>query len=900
MLKSRRFLLVIVIIPVLGLLVWLVRPPAAPPVAQASGTLTGTVYQDYNANGQRDLSSTLANNGAGTVNLAFDRGLAGVTVTAYDGTGTISSTTTSAANGTYSLVIAGTGPYRVEFTTLPAGFHPAPFGLNNATTVRFVPDGNSSSVDLGILLPHEYCQNNPELATACYVYGDQITGPNNTSPVLVSSPYSAGSTRTTGAAPFADFDAPTTHALMVPANQLGPTWGMAYQRITRQLYAAALMKKHAGFGPGGPGAVYKVDWATGATSVYANLNTLFGAGTAGVDPHNPADYDTDNGNATWDAVGKAALGGLAVSDDDTRLYVINLANRTLYEMPLDAAPTAGNIRTAAVPTALPGCPAAGDARPFAVNYESGLVYVGVICSAESTQNAADLQAHIYTVDPATLVFNAAPVFSIPLNYPRGVGNTGTTGQFAEWVPWTATFNALPPTVGQNNWNFPVYPQPILTDIAFDNGTLILGLRDRFGDQTGSNNFDNPSAPPGPPTPLYNGVTAGDVLRACSNGAGGWVLESNGRCGGLGTAPQNTGQGPGNGEYYFKDFYSPYHDEVAIAGLAQIPGYPDMVTTVFDPIALSGGTFDGGLRWFSNATGDFSKAYRIYDGDIGNGVTFAKANGLGDLVPICEAAPIEIGNFVWLDTDKDGVQDPGEQPIPGVTVRLYAADGTLLATAITDANGQYYFSSAPGTSTSSARYGISSLSPNTANFTVRLDNALDYAAGGPLNGYSPTLLDSDPSANGNSRDSDGAVVGGFPRTTFNTGGPGHNNHTYDFGFATNPTAAQLVSFRAYRLFDGAVTVEWVTAAEVDTARFTLYRAPTLDFSQAAAIHTINAARRPGGSTYTFADQPAGAGPWWYWLESSSTTGELTRYPPASTAAGRLAQPYLVFLPTVGRQ
>lgn len=104
------------------------------------------------------------------------------------------------------MVIAGTGPYRVEFTTLPAGTStPAPFGLNNATTVRFVPDGNSSSVDLGILLPHEYCQNNPELATACYVYGDQMAGrrrqPRPRLLALLGRQHPYGP----GAAPFADF-----------------------------------------------------------------------------------------------------------------------------------------------------------------------------------------------------------------------------------------------------------------------------------------------------------------------------------------------------------------------------------------------------------------------------------------------------------------------------------------------------------------------------------------------------------------------------------------------------------------------------------------------------------------------------------------------------------------------
>ncbi|HOX04494.1 MAG TPA: SdrD B-like domain-containing protein [Candidatus Paceibacterota bacterium] len=51
----------------------------------------------------------------------------------------------------------------------------------------------------------------------------------------------------------------------------------------------------------------------------------------------------------------------------------------------------------------------------------------------------------------------------------------------------------------------------------------------------------------------------------------------------------------------------------------------------------------------------------------------------------------IGDTIWRDWDGDGIQDPGEEGIPGVTVNLYAADGTtLLATTVTDANGFYEF------------------------------------------------------------------------------------------------------------------------------------------------------------------------------------------------------------------
>ena len=50
----------------------------------------------------------------------------------------------------------------------------------------------------------------------------------------------------------------------------------------------------------------------------------------------------------------------------------------------------------------------------------------------------------------------------------------------------------------------------------------------------------------------------------------------------------------------------------------------------------------------------------------------------------------IGDFVWLDLDEDGVQDPNEPGISGVTVTLKDADGNVVGTAITDPNGAYSF------------------------------------------------------------------------------------------------------------------------------------------------------------------------------------------------------------------
>ncbi len=748
----------------------------------AAGMISGIVFQDYNANGVRDTGVTIANNGRGSIAVANDRGIQGVMVTAYDGTGAVAGTGTTGANGAYMLTATGTGPYRIEFVNLPAGFQPGPHLGNSpvsgaGTTVQFIADGNSSNVNLSLIIPSEYCQNNPELATSCYSFGDQA----GTEEVMVTFPYSAGTTRITGPAPFTDYDSPF-HGILARANQIGTTWGLAYARSSRTLYTSAFMKKHSGYGSAGPAAIYKIDRATNAISTYVNINTILGAGNAGTDPHDTTNFDRDNGNVSWDAVGKISFGGMAISEDETKLYAMNLASRQLLEIPLNTAPTAANIRLKAVPTNLPGCTSVNDVRPFAVTAYQNKLYIGMICSAESTVtdqtpigDTSKLQAYVYTVDPATLDFSVAPVFQMGLNYPRRCADSAQIGPpncfSAAWRSWTPIYRNFG-TEGRAIW-----PQPILAGIAFDNGNLILGFRDRAGDQFGNQTLDNPAD-----NIRYYGVAAGETLRACGSPMTGWTLENNGRCGGVGIGPQGTNQGPGGGEFYFYDGSDPFTDEVTMGGVLALPGAPDVALTVYDPIPVfeESSLFDGGIRWMNNTTGNYTKSYRVYDGQQTLGGPFGKANGLGDLEALCDAAPIEVGNRIWRDVDGDGVQDANEPGIGGVTVTLLAPDGSTIGTAVTDAAGNFYFTSIAGTNTPNAIYGIAGLRPNTQGYRLTLSRAADSQAGGPLSG----LNLSPANAGGNTqdqRDSDAMAVSGVPTIMFNTGVAGASNHTYDIGF-----------------------------------------------------------------------------------------------------------------------
>jgi hypothetical protein len=701
--------------------------------------ICGQVFLDTDADGQRDLD---------------EPGIEGILVTATAPDGTVLGMTTTDQDGRYVLTFTTGQEVRIEFTNVPPGLFPG----HSEGLIRFVTAPNCN-VDLPLIRPPFFCADNaPTLATACYAFGDQQAA--GSAPAIVSFPYTAGAH---GSLDPNDHAQPP-HPVEATAAQVGTTWGLAWQHASDSLFAAAFMKRHAGFGPGGPGAIYRIDRNGENVGLFLDLNALFGSPVAGLDPHASDDYFHDP--ASWDPVGKLALGGMDLSEDQETLYVLNLAGRSVIGIPIGIPPAApissSQVAIYPVPLDQEDCPdPVTDLRPFALTQREGRIYVGAVCSAESTLRAEDLRAYVYGLDPGSGMYDL--LLDASLNYPRRCADAAWTpdcsGKPAAWNPWRAQPTFI--------LSVKVHPQPWLTDLVFDGDDLVLGLRDRFGDQRGVRAGSTDPADPN----LYSAISAGDLLRACSDGKGGFRLESNGSCGGVTTAGAGSGQGPGGGEFYFEEDYPKYgdpafiprHDEIASGGLAQVPFLPDVLSTAFDPVPVfdDGTIGTGGVIWQDNASGARSRSYEVY-AQTQIGPTFGKANGLGDLEALCEVLPIELGNRVWHDLDEDGLQDAGEPGVPGVTVELY--EGLERVSDVrTDQQGIYRFERA------NVPFGVR---PGT-EYSIHV-----VLAGGPLS--DAALSPSDQGAN-DLIDSDGVLFGGNSVAQVLTGAPGENDYSVDFGF-----------------------------------------------------------------------------------------------------------------------
>ncbi len=226
-------------------------------------------------------------------------------------------------------------------------------------------------------------------------------------------------------------------------------------------------------------------------------------------------------------------------------------------------------------------------------------------------------------------------------------------------------------------------------------------------------------------------------------------------------------------------------------MALRPGSGEIMTTALDPINnynvpanWSSHPFDiGGVIKSNNATGANNDGYAVYQGDLSGGV-FGKSAGLGDIELGC-ATPqyLEVGNYVWKDTNKNGVQDPCEPPLSNITVSLWKG-GTQIASTTTNASGEYYFSSKSNLTTPAnwtATGADTTLLPSMA-YEIRIDTTNQAQ----LDTLKLTTANATTNNGNDQNDSDAAVTGNYAVISFTTGAAGSTNHTLDFGFFPCPT------------------------------------------------------------------------------------------------------------------
>ena len=177
---------------------------------------------------------------------------------------------------------------------------------------------------------------------------------------------------------------------------------------------------------------------------------------------------------------------------------------------------------------------------------------------------------------------------------------------------------------------------------------------------------------------------------------------------------------------------------------------------------------------------------LYGIDNGTTVQFVQSGNCANLgldSLSMDSTILEIGNYVWRDTDKDGIQDACESGISGVTVELVKG-GSVIASTQTNANGQYYFSDK---NASDANLTWSGTGADTAliintSYTIRISNAEGASQQPPLDSLALTITNAN-SNNSDNIDNDASRVSiTNAEVTATTGDYGCANHSFDFGFS----------------------------------------------------------------------------------------------------------------------
>ena len=750
----------------------LVTSPISP--ASAATTVSGRAYVDGDLNGEFD---------------GIDFGYQGLTVRAYDGSGALVGSDTTSNEGEYSISIDSSegALLRIEFDT-PSGYEPS-FAGASSTSIQFVQAGDTN-VNYGVQVPADYCGNNGKIASVCLYQGPAgiAASSSGTDRVLGLSAFSP-STKMQYNVPVASDETVTT---LTTKDKVGATWGLGYQRDKQLLWNSAMVRRHAGLGPKGLGGLYVTNTSgqmVASFDLAADKGLTFAATPS---DFTDANRDIVTSTATsptrsfvtqsrdvpgFGGVGKAGIGDIDVSTDSAYLWLVNLYERKIHRFPIGgtaSAPTLGTVQSWPIDNGHTCTKPV--LRAWGIDPNSdGTLNVAAVCTDEGLAAPTSFPGEgiILRLDPTKTGTSAwSTVTTVDFSYKHKYDYCDIAPRTCHWHRWSDDIASISAagsvSGGEQHW----YTQPMILDLeTLGDGSIVLGVSDRMSYQSGYQNY-KPAATTNSNPGYMTGWTAGDSILICKTDSG-YLQESSGSCAGT-----NKYFSSRTDEFFYDTFG---HPETVIGGMALARG--SLAIASMDPAAY----YTSGIRWVNTVNGDQTNALNLNN-------TMGKVSSIGDLEALCDQAPIQIGNRLWYDSDKDGIQDANEKPIVGVTVHLYAADETtLLGTAITNAKGEYYFNSNLTEVAAGDGDNVGGGLTVDQIFVIKLDLASDFAAGGGLHECSLTTTDAtdDVSALDDSIDNDATAQGSAWVITTRTTKPGVNDHTYDFG-CHNPAILAEVS------------------------------------------------------------------------------------------------------------
>jgi uncharacterized repeat protein (TIGR01451 family) len=726
--------------------------PASCSVVSSSGC-TGFVFFDGNNNGTKDASEV---------------GFGGVTVKAYNASNALAATAISAFTpvpGQYSLGGLTNGQaYRIEFT-VPAGYNDGAFGTTPQTSVQFVQAG-ATCPNFGVYVPGVCLPDK----TIRVIAGCAAIPLINSTISLVSWDYTSCVTT------LARYAA-TPHTDDANASQVGIPLGLGLlnkDKKNRVIFSTIASPNTGVFpeSPDGKDALYIADY-TGTGNGFQSVKLL--TKLTGLTPS--INISNQNPVGTTTNFGEYGLGGVDISEDNKTLYVVNMGNGKLVKLDISGidyatVPTGGYtnlpVSEITIPTSTAGC-TNGVFRPTGIEVYAGSVYVAGICDAStsSTNTNSDLRLKVLKMNPSNNNFTVVMNEDLSAIIAGSISSNTGQGPNPGWkqTKWKDTFVG---GWGESNGEV----QPVAVDMDFDDtGSIILGVTNRKV-------YSNSSV-----------SETGYLVRTYRQADGSFALENAGVSGPYTSSARinpslqpgnfnNTPAGPGQKWFFEQGMVNSIpndgHPNLFSGGVFIVPGKQEVLAGFVDPLEFQ----QTGARYFDWTTG-ITKC--------GTSVTGFKVFAITGTQGVCDATPVEIGDRVWRDNNLNGIQDADEPGLKGVTVAVCEPGTTTpIATAITDANGYYIFSTAAGTSTTNIKYGVA------LNFNAPYDVKVTGLGSDPsvsgltLTGMSPVLGETASTTNTGATpaNSDAFLVGGLPTIRVVVGSAGQNNHTYDFGFGVS--------------------------------------------------------------------------------------------------------------------